>query len=107
MKMIYIELIFKFTSCELLFVSEACFDIDDISVFIGEDGGVFIFLGEPNDAFTLFGDGDLSLWDLFNIFFTFDFVFVGLIASVLPCGLVRIISRRSSSNICLMPKLLA
>lgn len=102
----YIKLIFKFTSCELLFVSEACFNIGDIFVFIGEDGGV-IFLGELNDAFTLCGDGDLSLSDLFNIFFTFDFVFVGLIASALPCGLVRIISRRSSSNICLMPKLLA
>jgi len=102
----------RFTFCISLLISEVCFDIGDVFVFtlvfIGEDGGVFIFLGESNNAFALFGDGNLSLSDLFNIFFVFDFfVTVGLISAALPSGLVRIISRRSSSDICLIPKLLA
>lgn len=103
----------RFTFCALLLVSEACFDIgNDIFVstlvFTGKDGGAFIFSGEFDKAFALLGDGNSSLSDLLNIFFTFDLAFVGLILVALPSGrLVRIISRKSSSFICSMPKLLA
>lgn len=90
-----------------MLVIEAGFGTGDVFIFTGEDGGVFIFLDEFNDAFILLGDGDLSLSDLFNILFVFDFAFVGLTFSTLPFGLVRIISKRSSSDICFMPKLLA
>lgn len=77
-------------------------------VFTGEIGETS-FLGETDSAFVLLGDGDLSLSELFNIFLVLGFVFVvaGLISSDLPSGFVRIISKRSSSVICLMPKLLA
>jgi len=100
-------LIFGFTSCELLLISETCVDIgDNVFVFTIEGGGVFIFSDEVNDVSVLDGDNDLSLSDLFDIFFAFRLP-AGLISSTLPSGLVRIISRRSSSDICLMPKLLA
>lgn len=104
----YVKLISRFTFCVLLLASEVCFDAGDVFVFTlvftGENGGVFTFLGESNNAFVLFGDSSLS--NLLNIFFTYDFALTGLM-SALPSGLMRIISRRSSSDICLIPKPLA
>lgn len=100
----------KFTSCEQLIKFDVCFDIDG-DIFIGEHGGVFTFSErscEPVGVdFALFGDGDLSSSNLFNNFFDFAFVICGLTSLTLPSGLVRINSRRSSSDICLTPKLLA
>jgi hypothetical protein len=98
---------FGFTSCEPPLVSEICVDIgDNVFVFIVEGDGVFIFSGEVNDVSVLDGDSVLLLSDLFDIFFTFRLA-AGLISSTLPFGFVRIISRRPSSDICLIPKLLA
>lgn len=91
----------------LVFTDETLVFTGEISVFTGEIGAFFSC--EIDSAFVLFGDGDLSLSDLFDIFVTFGFALVvaGLISSDLPSGLVRIISKRSPSDICLMPKLLA
>lgn len=99
-----------FTSSELI-ASNVSFGIDD--VFTGEHGGIFTFSERSHKSvgadFSCFDNGNLSSSNLFNIFFAFDFAFVinGLTSSALPSGLVRIISKRSSSDICLIPKLLA
>lgn len=86
-----VRFILKLTSCELLLVFEVCIDTGKVNVSVS------------------CGDSDLSLSDLFNIFFAFGLALVaaGLTSAVLPSGLVRIISRRSSSDICLIPELLA
>jgi len=97
---------FGFTSCELLLVFEICVDTGNNVFTTVEGGGVFIFSGEVNNISDLDGDNDLSLSNLFDIFFAFRLA-AGLISSTLPSGLVRIISRRSSSDICLIAKLLA
>lgn len=117
------KIIFSFTSCKLLLVSEVCFNTgndilvstEESLVSVGKSSVFTVEIGEASfldvtgNVFVLFGDGDLLLPDSFDIFFTFDFALavVSLISSALPSGLVRIISKRSFSDICLMPKLRA